>query len=519
MDDQASRRYVIMPKHGFSDPELKTVGMPGGLLVTVRARAQALGKPTMRVLDAIGPEGPRLVEMPPEGELSLRLSFPGLMIVPLDYYHRLSFRPEVKERVPRRRTLVRSKSGKARGAARVRAQARPGAGVAAAITVVDRTTGNPLRGAHVVVFTDYANRIGEEANSGADGVARLAAISPRQVLQRAYIYGPPGYWGYYEANATAAALKTVELRPIDLANDRPLLGQLYGTVPADAGTNITVAVIDTGIDSKHPALTNVVGGLNCVSDETRGNPDATQKWGPARIDGEHGTHVAGIIGANGDTFRGVAPRVQLRSYRVFPDGGGLANSFDIARAIDAATTDGCHLINMSLGGGPANPAILAAIDRALAAGTVVIAAAGNDYRKPVAYPGAFPECVTVSAMGRRKSFPRESTGTGSIEKPNGGANQQDFIADFSNFGPEIDVTCCGVEIISTLPGEQYGPMSGTSMATPAVTGFAAYLIAVDPNLLKVAGSARSQQIKDLLYSRCKPQEFGRDYEGFGLPVM
>src|SRR5262249_39107178 len=117
-----------------------------------------------------------------------------------------------------------------------------------------------------------------------------------------------------------------------------------------------------------------------------------------------------------------------------------------------------------------------AIDRALNSGVVVVAAAGNDGRKPVSYPAAFPECVSISAMGRRKSFPAASIGTGDIAKPSGGPNGNDFIADFSNFGSEIDSTGPGVEIVSTLPGGKYGTMSGTSMATPAVTGFTAYLI-------------------------------------------
>ena len=177
---------------------------------------------------------------------------------------------------------------------------------------------------------------------------------------------------------------------------------------------------------------------------------------------------------------------------MFPNAGGGASNFDIAKAIDAATKDGCGVINMSLGGGPADDLTKAAIDRALAGGVVAVAAAGNDSRKPVSYPAAFPECVAVSAMGRRKSFPKESIGTSDIDKPSGGLKGGDFIADFSNFGSQIDATSAGVEIVSTLPGGQYGSMSGTSMATPAVTGFTAYLFGQDPDVRAAHGPDRSR---------------------------
>jgi subtilisin len=515
------RRYIIMPKQGFDHPELSAARLtPSSRPVALTARAAATTSPAMRVLDSISDTGPKLVEMPAEGELSLRLSNPELKIVPEVFYHRLWYRPEVLERHARAGNAKAAGTRKGKAGVKVAAARAAAAASGSTLTVVDRATGQPLRGAHVVAFTSYASRIGDEGDSGANGVVRLGTISSRQALERIYVYGPPGYWGYYATKTSTGALKTVKLRPVDIADASLLLHQLYGGLPATAGTGVTVGIVDSGVDGTHPDLPNVAGGLNCVSDEVRANPAAARNWGPAKKEGEHGTHVAGIVGGRGRAggFRGVAPGVTLRSYRVFPDAGGDASNFDIAKAIDAATADRCDLLNLSLGGGPADDLTKAAIDRALAAGIVVVAAAGNDGRQPVSYPAALVECVSVTAMGRRKSFPAESIGTSDIAKPSGGASGSDFVADFSNFGSEIDATGAGVEIVSTLPGGQYGPMSGTSMATPAVTGFAAYLLSDNAAVRQTQGADRSRKLKDLLYGSCKPEGFGRDYEGFGLPL-
>lgn len=520
----ATRRYILMPKAGYEHPALAAAAFSAapGQAIALKARAMATSSPSMRVLEALSDEGPKLVEMPAEGELSLRLSHPELKIIPEVFYHRLWYRPRLQQRQPRRPAKKVAKSAKrAKAGAKVRIAAQAAAVAAgASITIVDQATNRPLAGAHVVAFTDFATKAGDEGLSGADGVVSFGSLSARQALERVYIYPPPDYWDFYATDTSCAALKTVQLRPLDLNDPNLLLRQLYGNLPLDAGRGVTVGVIDSGVDGTHPALTNVSGGLNCVGDEVRQDPNAAKAWGPATTEGEHGTHVAGIIGGNGqgNGFRGVAPGVNLRSYRVFPNKGGGASSFDIAKAIDAATADHCDIINMSLGGGPADDLTQAAIDRALAAGVVVIAAAGNDSRQPVSYPAAFPECVSISAMGRRRSFPAESIGTSDVMPPTGGPGGNDFVADFSNFGSQIDATGAGVEIVSSLPANHYGPMSGTSMATPAVAGFTAYLLGKSPDLLATAGADRSRQLKDALYASCVPENFGRDYEGFGLPL-
>jgi subtilisin len=492
---------------------------PSAATIAVRARAEAVTPaPQMRVLDSLYDNGPKLVEMPAEGELSLRLSVPGLKIVPEVFYHRQWQRFRIHHQAATAKPKASSKT-KATG----RKMAVAKASVAAAgfsVTIKRASDGAPVRGAQIVAFTDFANREGASAITAANGSATLSGLAPSRKLERVYVYPPAGNWGFFATDTTGSKIARIDLKRIDVKDPSLLLTQLYGSLPATTGQGVIVGIIDSGVDGTHPDLPNVTGGLNCVGDEVRGNPAASANWRPALKEGEHGTHVAGIVGGRGPTsgFRGVAPGVALRSYRVFPDKGGGASNFDIAKAIDAAVADHCDIINMSLGGGPKDDLTHAAINRALDAGVVVVVAAGNDNRQPVAFPAAFSECVAVSAMGRVGSFPKEAVGTGDIEAPKGNPSTKDFVAGFSNFGSEIDTTGAGVEIVSTLPGTGHGSMSGTSMACPAVAGFAAHLLSNDPALKQNVGLARTRALKDALYASCKPEGFGRDFEGFGLPL-
>ena len=511
------RRYIIMSNEGFLDDLLRSNELvPSVKTVNVIARtASVAAAPKMQVLDSLHENGPKLVEMSPEAELSLRLSKPGLKIVPEVFYHRQWERFKIHAPPA---TTVRTAAAK-RGRKMKVAKAAVSAS-SVTVTVTEASGGAPIKGAQIVAFTDFDAREGASGTTGADGRATLKRLSSSRKLERVYVYAPAGFWGFYDETTTASNVSKIKLDKIDVRAASLLLNQLYGSLPANAGQGVTVGVIDSGVDGTHPDLTNVSGGLNCVSDEVRADPAAANNWRPAKKEGEHGTHVAGIIGGRGSQsgFRGVAPGVTLRSYRVFPDSGGGASNFDIAKAIDTAVADKCDIINMSLGGGPKDDLTRAAIIRSLNAGALVVVAAGNDDRKPVSFPAAFTECTAVSAMGRVGSFPKDAIGTSSVAIPKGNPQTKDFVADFSNIGPEIDVTGAGVEIVSTLPGTGHGSMSGTSMACPAVAGFAAHLLAATPALKQNVGANRSRALKDALYASCKPEGFGRDFEGFGIPL-
>jgi subtilisin len=531
MATKSLRRYIIMSDSGFLNPVLfKKTFQPSGARVALAARPEAtIAEPQMQVLDSIHEDGPKLVEMPAEGELSLRLSMPGLKIVPEVFYERQWERFKILRRPTSPKVAVKKAKGRAaKGAKGKKAAGRVGKAAATeatapagfTINVTDSQTDAPIKGAKVIAFTDFEARAGAEGTTKTNGSVTLKGLSPTTKLDRVYLYAPAGYWGFFATDTKGSKLSKLALDKIDVKDPTLLLTELYGGLPAMTGQGVTIGIIDSGVDGTHPDLPNVTGGLNCVSDEVRGNPGASGNWRPALKEGEHGTHVAGIAAGRGlaSGFRGVAPGANLRSYRVFPDSGGGASNFDIAKAIDIAVTEKCDVINMSLGGGPKDDLTRAAVDRAIAAGVVVIAAAGNGGRKPVSFPATLPECVAVSAMGRIGSFPAQATGNSDIAPPRGGPSSRGFVAAFSNFGTEIDTTGPGVEIVSTLPGTGHGAMSGTSMAAPAVAGVAAHLLSANPALQQKIGADRSRALKDLLYSCCKPEAFGRDFEGFGLPL-
>jgi subtilisin len=456
---------------------------------------------SMQVLHALHEDGPKLVEMSAEAELNLRTEVPGLKIVPVVEYQKMNVEHHV-QRTPSPPAVAASTRT-----------------VGVSLRILDAVTEKPLAGAKVIAFTDFRHRAGDEGVSDSGGSVRLR-IADGTKLDRLYVYGPARYWGHFSRGLPLTSGHSVALQPVDLTASSLLLARFRASVPPDAGNGVVVGIVDSGIAKQHPALPNVAGGANLVFDEIRDDPGEVDSWGPAATDGEHGTHVAGIVGARPTPavpLSGVAPGVQIRSYRVFPHSGGGATNYDIMNAIDRAVLDGCHIINLSLGGGAEDEAVRASIGAALDAGAIVVAAAGNDSRRPVSFPAALTSCVAVSAAGRRGTFPDDSSEAADIVKPFGDPDGDHFLAGFSNFGPTIDLTGPGLGIVSTLPEDNFGVMSGTSMACPAVAAFAAYLLAADRTILDLSGPDRSKALKEKLYKSAKPLGFGRDYEGFGLP--
>jgi subtilisin len=237
--------------------------------------------------------------------------------------------------------------------------------------------------------------------------------------------------------------------------------------------DVDVAVLDTGI-APHPDLT-IAGGQDCA-------------FAGTTIDGDgHGTHVSGTIGAldNGIGVVGVAPGARLYAVKVLDDLGSGDDSTVIC-GLDwvVAHADTIDVVNMSLGGptfgetscDPSDPLHLA-VCNVVAAGIPVIVAAGNETDDARFYaPASYDEVITVSALTDFNGLP------GGGASPNCADDvDDDTFADYSNFGSDVDIMAPGSCILSTVPGDGLDTFSGTSMATPHVTGAAALYLASHPS--------------------------------------
>ena len=250
----------------------------------------------------------------------------------------------------------------------------------------------------------------------------------------------------------------------------------------DFRVDVDVAVIDTGVDFEHPDL-NVVGGVTCEG--TGGGPPWARTFvcnSGGDDDHYHGTHVAGTIGAidNGDGVVGVAPGARIWAVKVL-DSNGSGYEAQVVAGIDwvAANAGTIEVANMSLGGAGFSQAEYDAIQGAVNAGVAFAVAAGNSDDDASNYsPAAFDNALTVSALA---DFDGAPGGNGS---PTCRTDQDDTLADFSNWGDAVQVAAPGVCILSTFPVEQgsYGTISGTSMASPHAAGALALLASTsNPN--------------------------------------
>lgn len=223
-----------------------------------------------------------------------------------------------------------------------------------------------------------------------------------------------------------------------------------------------VAVLDTGIDAANPEFAGrLVPGYNALT----GLADSPGDFAPTSDDAGHGTHVSGTIAAaanNGTGIAGIAPNVSIMPIKVL-DGDGVGDFGGMVDGINWAIAHGARIITLSLGGSlePAAVAYLqGTFDAANAAGAIVVAASGNDGTTYDEYPCNFNYVICVGST----------------------TNDGTTVSTFSTRTNGLDLVAPGERIASTLPGGGYGYGSGTSMATPHVTGAIALLRSVRPSL-------------------------------------
>jgi len=324
-----------------------------------------------------------------------------------------------------------------------------------------------------------------------------------QVLVRAAGVSPDLVSAALAANSHIAGFEQDAVHQFNVMPNDPQVGQLWGmensgqtggTRDADidaaaawgistGSRNVVVAVIDTGVDWRHPDLAanlwvNAGETANGLDDDGNGLVDDVYGYnfaantGDPMDDNGHGTHVAGTIAAVGDNGVGVAgvnwsgSIMALKFLRA--DGSGTTS--DAIRAINYATMQrvrfgvNVRVINMSWGGGGFSSALRDAIQAAGDAGILAVAAAGNSARNNdlnPQYPSSY-DCSTLVAVAATDS--------------------RDQLASFSNYGAaSVDLAAPGVSILSTYPNNRYVTLSGTSMATPHVAGVAALAWSVAPN--------------------------------------
>jgi subtilisin family serine protease len=259
-------------------------------------------------------------------------------------------------------------------------------------------------------------------------------------------------------------------RVVDPATNSQAVPNLTIDGVDDRRIDADIAVIDTGVDASHPDL-NVAGGVNCVSFYGTGNGCPTVT--PTDPNG-HGTHVSGSAAAKDNAIGvvGVAPGARVWSVRVL-DSSGSGYISDIVAGINWVTARAAtiEVANMSLGCECTSAALDTAIHNSVLAGVTYTVAAGNSAKDASTFsPANHPDVVTVSALA---DYDGRSGGIGAATCRTG---QDDTLADFSNFGPLVEIAAPGVCINSTVPGGGYDSnWSGTSMASPHVAGAAALL--------------------------------------------
>ena len=267
---------------------------------------------------------------------------------------------------------------------------------------------------------------------------------------------------YFRSLSTVAAVEPVAKRKLFLTPNDAKYSQQYAPqnigMPAAweyslGSPEVVVAVIDTGVRASHQDLAaNLVSG---GYDYANGDADISDGFG-------HGTAVSGCVSAVTNNNLGIAGtgwNVKVYNVKVFSDGAGTTSNDVIVKGILDAANRKVRIINMSLGGPGATQAELDAVNYALDQNCLIVASAGNEGTNVPNYPASFPGVLSVGA-------------TDSADKQ----------ADFTSFGPTVDVAAPGVQVLTTTFGgdSEYSKVDGTSFSSPITAGALALMASYAP---------------------------------------
>lgn len=250
--------------------------------------------------------------------------------------------------------------------------------------------------------------------------------------------------------------------------------------PLAWGKGVTVAIIDTGIED-HPALQ----GIKIQHIDLRQQQDVPAGSG---VYAGHGTAVAALVAGNNEVIQGIAPMADLLDIAVM-DGNGNGDTFTLAEGIMTAVEHGARVINMSLGSYADSYVLRQAVSYALDSGVIMVASTGNDGLDQIMYPAGYDGVIAVGAID---------------------ALEQRLA--FSNYGAGLDIVAPGYEVLSAWSDKGYTMFSGTSAASPFVTGTIAALLSETPGLSAKSAAAL---ILDQSNDTGAP---GRD-EQFGIGIL
>ena len=268
-------RYVLLPSDGMAvseqNPQQKAFfqvlhAVSTSETTRTHSLSVANGTTPITVVDSIGEQKAKLIEMDPDDLAAFRGQHPSARVAPLVYYRPALMRHEVMTTIKALRSRVSAKKAKAKST-RLAVKASVATG-SISLTVTSAKDGKGVAGATVVAFTDFAEKAGAQGTTDAQGRVALALGASSKKVERVYIYPESGYWPALQSDVTLKSGGALKVLPIDTAYV-DCVRYFYGPSKPEDGKGVTVGVIDSGVATGHPGLKVAGGGATPCPVRTR----------------------------------------------------------------------------------------------------------------------------------------------------------------------------------------------------------------------------------------------------------